>query len=68
MAAVRDANWPHFPAFKKSFPATDYAGAGRMMFDIGGNNYRLLAPVDFEEQVLFIERIITHAEYGKENR
>jgi mRNA-degrading endonuclease HigB of HigAB toxin-antitoxin module len=60
MAAPRDT--------KQSFPATDYAAAtGTLIFDIGGNKYRLIARVDFEEQVLFIQRILTHEEYEREN-
>jgi mRNA-degrading endonuclease HigB of HigAB toxin-antitoxin module len=38
---------------KRSFPAADYAPrTGTLIFDIGGNQYRLVARVDFEEQVL----------------
>jgi mRNA-degrading endonuclease HigB of HigAB toxin-antitoxin module len=47
------AAWPHFVAVKQSFPATDYAHAtGTLIFDISGNKYRLVARVDFEEQIL----------------
>lgn len=62
------AEWPHFVAVKQSFPAIDYAPAtGSLIFDIGGNKFRLIARVDFEEQVLYIQRILTHEEYDREN-
>ncbi|MCC6591615.1 MAG: type II toxin-antitoxin system HigB family toxin [Bryobacterales bacterium] len=62
------AEWPHFPAVKENFPATDYAPAtGTLIFDIGGNKYRLIARVDFEEQILYIESVMTHEEYNREN-
>ena len=68
LAIARQAEWPHFPAVKQSFPATDYVAVhGRLSFDIGGNKYRLFALVDFEEQALFIERILTHEQYNREN-
>jgi mRNA interferase HigB len=64
---ARAAEWAHFPAVKRTFRATDYApNTGTLIFDIGGNKYRLIARVDFEEAILFIQDIMTHAEYDRE--
>ena len=64
---VRTAEWPHFPAVKKSFPATDYAPETEtLVFDIGGNKYRLIARVDFEERILLVQTVLTHEEYSRE--
>lgn len=52
----------------RSFPATDYAAAtGTLIFNIGGNKYRLIARADFEEQLLVIETVLTHQEYDRED-
>jgi mRNA interferase HigB len=68
VAIARAAVWPHFPAVRESFAATDYAPAtGTLIFNIGGNKYRLIARVDFEEQLLAIETIPTHREYDRED-
>jgi mRNA interferase HigB len=68
LAVARTAVWPHFPAVKQMFPATDYAPAsGTMIFDIGGNKYRLIARVDFEEQLLYIQQVLAYGEYDKGN-
>jgi mRNA interferase HigB len=65
---ARAAEWPHFPAVKQTLPATDYApSTGTLIFDIGGNKYRLVARVDFQEQILFIQEVMTHEEYEREN-
>jgi mRNA interferase HigB len=65
---ARAARWPHFPAVKQTFLATDYASStGTLIFNIGGNKYRLIVRVDFEEQVLFIQSVMTHEEYGRED-
>src|SRR6266849_3881272 len=65
---ARAAVWPHFPAVKETFPATDYAPAtGTLIFNIGGNKYRLIARVDFEEQLLMIQTMLTHQEYDRED-
>jgi len=61
------ADWPHFAAVRRTFRSADYAPeSGTLIFNIGGNNYRLVARVDFEEGMLFIERVMTHAEYDRE--
>ncbi len=33
------------------------------VFNIGGNNFRLIAKVSYEKQVCMIKKIMTHAEY-----
>jgi mRNA-degrading endonuclease HigB of HigAB toxin-antitoxin module len=38
-----------------------------LIFDIGGNNYRLVAPVDFEEQMMWIDSIMTHEQYSRKD-
>ena len=61
------AEWPHYPAVKGTFPATDYAPeTGTLIFDIGGNRYRLIAYVDFTEQIMVIHSVMTHEEYNRE--
>lgn len=68
LEVARVAEWPYFPAVKHTFPATDYApSTGTLIFDISGNKYRLIARVDFEEQVLYIQRVMTHEEYDRED-
>jgi mRNA interferase HigB len=37
-------------------------------FDIGGNNYRLLASILFNQGRVYIRKVLTHAEYDKENK
>jgi mRNA interferase HigB len=63
----RAADWPHFPALKRTFAAADYTRNGFVIFDIGGNKYRLIATVNFEKQILLIERVLTHEEYNQED-
>lgn len=68
LAVARAAAWKHFPEVKQTFPATDYAAAtGTLIFDMGGNKYRLIARVDFAGQLLFIQTVMTHEKYNREN-
>ena len=65
---ARAALWPHFPAVRETFPTADYAPAtGTLIFNIGGNKYRLIARVDFEEQLLALQTVLTHREYNRED-
>jgi mRNA interferase HigB len=36
-----------------------------VVFDIGGNKYRLIAEMNFARKVLFIRGIMTHRDYEK---
>lgn len=60
---VRMNTWPHFAALKQTLPATDYVN-GKLIFNIGGNKYRLVASIDFDEQTLYVEQVLTHVEYS----
>jgi mRNA interferase HigB len=64
---VKAAKWDHFIELKETFPTADYTPkTGVVVFDIGGNNYRLTAIVDFEEQLLDIHSVMTHEQYIRE--
>jgi len=61
---AKRATWASFAEVKQSFNAADFV-APYVVFDIGGNKYRLIAEVNYSRSVLFIRRIITHNEYKK---
>ena len=52
-----------------SFPSADLLGKGtsRVIFNVGGNNYRILCKYQFGKSMvhLFVVWIGTHAEYDK---
>ena len=52
---------------KSVFPSVDYIGKSRYVFNISGNNYRLVAVVFFAVGTLTICFIGTHSEYDKIN-
>jgi mRNA interferase HigB len=69
LSRIKYANWWKPADILETFPCTDLLGNGssRAVFDIGGNNYRMIGKYGFgENQVhLFICWIGTHAEYEK---
>ena len=59
------ADWASFGELRHDMPATDLIGGDRFVFNIKGNNYRLLAAVMFKTRTILIRGIFTHAEYSK---
>jgi mRNA interferase HigB len=37
-----------------------------VVFDIGGNKYRLITYIDYKTKTVFIRNFLTHAEYDKD--
>jgi len=62
---VEEVYWKSHNELKLDFPSTDYVGNGRYVFNIQGNNYRLVVIVVFIEGYMKIRFIGTHAEYDK---
>lgn len=58
------ANPKNLTELKKIFNSVDYA-YGYTIFDIGGNNYRLVTAIHYDKQICYIRTIWTHAEYSK---
>ena len=50
---------------KKTFGQVDFVGNNRVVFNIKGNQYRLVAIVIFASQKVYIRFIGTHNEYEK---
>ena len=61
---AKRAAWASFADVKRSFNTADFV-APYIVFDIGGNKYRLIAGINFIRRVLFIRGIMTHEEYVK---
>lgn len=61
---VRGAGWKNLTDMKRTFNSVDYH-APKTIFDIAGNNVRLIALVDFAKQLVQVTDVLTHAEYDK---
>lgn len=59
-----EAEWRSLEDVRKSFPSTDMVG-DLAIFNIRGNNYRLIVRMVFRYQRIYIKEFLTHAEYGK---
>ncbi|MDZ8139208.1 MAG: type II toxin-antitoxin system HigB family toxin [Nostoc sp. DedQUE04] len=59
------AEWQNLVELRQTFPSADPVG-NFTVFNISGNNYRLITLVDYKCQKVFIRHILTHAEYDKD--
>jgi len=62
---VWNAAWKSPADVKAAYANASIVGADRVVFNIRGNDYRLVIAIDYERQVVFIKWIGTHAEYDK---
>lgn len=64
---ARAANWSRLADIKEVFNHVDYVGNDRYVFNIKGNDYRLVAMIFFDRRTIFIRFIGTHNEYDQIN-
>ncbi len=64
---ARKANWLKPSDIKTMYRSASFVANNRIVFNIGGNKYRLVTAVDYPRQALFIKFIGTHADYDKVN-
>ena len=62
---VTRANWRNPEDVKASYPKASILKTSRVVFNIKGNDYRLVARVQYQAGALAIRFFGTHAEYDK---
>lgn len=62
---IEAANWKNHNELKKDFLSADYVGNNRYVFNIRGNNYRLVSVVVFFAGTMVIRFIGTHNDYDR---
>jgi mRNA interferase HigB len=50
---------------RRTFPSADPVG-DCVVFNVGGNNYRVIVHLDYDLQIMWIRAVLSHAEYSKE--
>ena len=62
---TEEAEWKSLADIKQTFNSVDYVGNQHYVFNIKGNDFRLVVVIKFTPQHVFIRFIGTHAEYDK---
>ncbi len=65
VSIVKKSDWKTFADVKRTFNSVDSVGNQRYVFNIKGNQFRLVVIFKFTIQFVYIRFIGTHAEYEK---
>jgi mRNA interferase HigB len=60
-----ESEWKNSNELKREFPSASILGQNRVVFNIKGNQYRLITKINFDYQMVWIRFIGTHADYDK---
>jgi mRNA interferase HigB len=62
---VRKARWSGAADVKRSYGTASIISADRILFNIKGNDYRLVLAADYDKGIVWIKWIGTHKGYDK---
>jgi mRNA interferase HigB len=62
---VEEARWKGPADVRKLYGSADFVANNRVIFNIGGNKYRLVVAIKYSAGIVFIRFVGTHAEYDK---
>ena len=62
-----NAQWNGPRQIKTDYPSASFISDNRVVFNIKGNNYRLIVRINYDYQIIWIRFIGTHAQYDKVN-
>jgi mRNA interferase HigB len=62
---AKSATWSNLVEVRQTYPTADAVG-NFTVFNIKGNDYRLITSIVYETQRIYIKYVLTHSEYDKE--
>jgi mRNA interferase HigB len=62
---VRKARWTSTADVKGRYATASVLSADRIVFNVNGNDYRLVVAIDFEKSIVWIKWIGTHRDYDR---
>lgn len=62
---VKRARWTSMGHVKRLYATASVISSERIVFNIKGNDYRLIAAVDFEKAIVWIKWVGSHKDYDK---
>lgn len=62
---ARQAEWKNSAGVKERYGNASIVGADRVVFNIKGNDYRLVTAIDYRRGIVFIKWLGAHKDYDK---
>jgi mRNA interferase HigB len=67
VADIKASQWDNLNDLKYRYPSASILTGGVAIFNVKGNNYRLVVQVAVATQIVLVKWIGTHAEYSRRN-
>ena len=64
---ARKSEWKTPDDIKKVYASASFLADNRVVFNIKGNDYRLIVHIDYKRKIVRVKFIGTHAQYDKIN-
>ena len=61
---MEKTDFANFGELRAAFPSADKVG-NLVVFNIGGNKYRLVASIHFNRNKVYVRDVLTHIDYSK---
>ena len=65
-AEAERSNWKKPQEIKDRYRSADFLAGNRVIFNIKGNRFRLVVRVRYQNGIVVVEWVGTHAEYSKQ--
>ena len=64
-AEASRATWKSPAQIKEAHRQASFVGSDRVVFNVKGNDYRLIVAVRYPKQIMYVRFVGTHSEYDK---
>ena len=64
-AEAKNSNWSQPSEIKQRYPSADFLADNKVIFNIGGNKYRLAVEILYDYQEILVIWIGPHSKYDK---
>jgi mRNA interferase HigB len=69
LAVVKRADWESIRDVRRTYPSADSvrvaSGRSIIVFNVCGNDFRLITAIHYDKRRIYTLRFLTHAEYSK---
>ncbi|MEO6862184.1 MAG: type II toxin-antitoxin system HigB family toxin [Microcoleus sp.] len=63
--AIKDNDWESLEEIRQAYSQSVDRACGYTIFNIKGNQYRLIVKINYTTKIIYFKKFITHAEYDK---
>ena len=67
LAEAEEAQWKGPDDIQRRYPTASFLAGNRVVFNVGGNKYRLVVEVQYQAGIVWVKFIGTHAQYDRIN-